>query len=366
MHRQRSTVDGPGVAGGLHDQRRAAVRAAAGADRRRADRLLGVASRPAIEPDPPLRREAGWLAVHAVTGIPVAIAVLVACVLVVGAPVATLAWWALPAGESFAYFVPITTWSRALTLPPVFGAVAAGTLWWVAPVLARWHARACRAVLAPSAAAVLTARVERLAATRADALDAHAAELRRIERDLHDGTQARLVTIAIQLGVAQRQRTIAPHLADQLVERARAGVEDALAELRGVARSVYPPILADRGLVGAVHALVADCPAQLRLRAGPLGRLPAAVEGAAYFVVAEALTNIAKHSQAAGGVVELGLASDRLVLVVSDDGTGGADESRGTGLAGIRRRVAALDGEATIASPRGGPTTIRVELPCAS
>jgi signal transduction histidine kinase len=346
---------------------RAAVGALAVAERRRAGHLLGVpAQRLAQEPGPPPRRELGWMVVHGIVGVPLASIVLVLWLLVLAAPLAAVTWWMLPPGETFAFVVPITTWQRALTVPPLVGACAVAALWWMGPVLARAHARACRAMLAPSPVSALHARVQQLTTTRAEALDAHAAELRRIERDLHDGAQARLVNVAIQLGVAQQKRAAAPQLADDLIEKARAGVENALAELRGVARSVYPPILADRGLLDAVHGLVADCPVPLDLNAGSLGRVPAAVEGAAYFVIAEALSNIAKHSTATGGAVAIERTGDRLVLKVTDDGVGGADERRGTGLAGIRRRVAAIDGNTTLTSAPGGPTTLRVELPCAS
>ena len=336
------------------------------ADRRRAGMLLGMPpAQLAAEPEPPLRRTVGWLAIHALTGLPLALVVWAASGLAGVGLLVPLLWWALPAGESFDFIVSVTSWTQALTWPLLFAAVAAAVLWWGVPLAARAQSGACRALLAPSTTALLTARVRELATTRAAALDEHAAELRRIERDLHDGAQARLVAIAIQLGVAQRERTDTPQLADQLIEKARTGVEDALVELRGVARGVYPPILADRGLPGAVRALVADCPVSLHLSVQPLGRLPAATEAAAYFVIAEALANIAKHSTAAGGAVDLGLADEHLVLTVTDDGIGGADEHRGTGLAGIRRRVAALDGQVNVTSPAGGPTTLRAELPCA-
>ena len=335
-----------------------AVRAAAAIERRRAGEFLGT---PADGPDPVRHRAVSWLALHALTGFPVAAVVWLLALVAVAGTLAPVLWWALPAGESFDFFVPVTSWPRALTGPPLIAVSALALLLWVVPPVARWQARACRAVLAPDTATLLGARVRELATSRAEALDAHAAELRRIERDLHDGAQARLVAITIQLGVAQRQ----PHLADGLISKARAGAEQALVELRAVARSAYPPILADRGLPGAIHALVADCPVPLRLRARPLGRLPAAVEGAAYFVIAEALTNVARHSGATGGTVELGPAGDCLALTVTDDGVGGAAEARGTGLAGIRRRVTALDGRVTVTSPLGGPTTVHAELPCA-
>jgi signal transduction histidine kinase len=353
-----------------------AVRAFAAAESRRAGRLLDRAIPDPPRPpaggwwdmvrDPAVRREIAWTALHAITGLPLAAGVVLSGVIAVGGLLTPMVWWVVPPDEAMTFLVPITNWAQALTVPPLLSAGAFVLLFWGVPAIARGHALLCRALLAPTATSRLTALVHELATTRADALDAHAAELRRIERDLHDGPQARLVAIAIQLGVAQRQRDTAPEIADALLEKARSGVEHVLVELRGVARGICPPILADRGLPGAVHALVADCPVPLALRIGPMGRLPAAVEGAAYFVIAESLANVAKHSGAAAGSVELDLAGDRLVLRIEDDGAGGADEQRGSGLSGIRRRVAALDGRVALASPLGGPTTLRAELPCVS
>ncbi|MBF9133133.1 sensor domain-containing protein [Plantactinospora sp. S1510] len=358
------------------------VRSLAGVEQRRAARLLDPDRRPAAHrrdpasPDrPPLGavlrdpatcRELLWLALHGTTGLPAAGCCLALGLFAVAGLATPLVWWIPPAEAPMTFVVPITDWPRALTLPPLVAIVSLTALRWAVPFAGTTLARIYRVLLAPSSRSRLTARVVELTATRAGAMDAHAAELRRIERDLHDGAQARLVAIAIQLAVAQRQRDAAPQVADQLVEKARAGVEDALAELREVVRSVYPPILADRGLPGAIHALAAACPVPLTARIAPLDRLPAAVETAAYFVIAEALTNIAKHSAASRAGLWLTHENDRLVLRITDNGVGGADESRGTGLAGIRRRAAALDGYADVSSPPSGPTELRVELPCAS
>jgi signal transduction histidine kinase len=337
----------------------------AGSERLRAGLLLGIPMRQLrTESYPVLQRSRLWLAVQAVTGFPIALVVWFMILVVVAGTLTPLLWWMMPEGESFAFFFQVTSWKRALTLPPLLAAAHFAVLRWWVPPLARAHARLCRAVLAPNIQEALGARLKVLAASRAEALDAHAAELRRIERDLHDGVQARMVAIVIQLGVAQRQRAAAPHLADELIEKARSGIEIALEELRSVARSVYPPILADRGLNGALHALVADCPVPVRLTIWTLARLPAAVEAAAYFVIAEALANIAKHSGATSGTVGLDATGDSLLLSITDNGSGGAHEGRGTGLIGIRRRVAALDGRMVLNSPVGGPTTLQAELPC--
>ncbi|WP_117669853.1 sensor histidine kinase [Micromonospora sp. MW-13] len=357
-----------------------ALGALADRERRRAGRLLGrpvpveprppVGSRAALlraaAGDPASYRSAAWLAVHAVGGPPLAAGVLLLWLLALGGLVAPLIWWAVPTGAPLTFVVPITSWGRALLVPPLLAGAALALLRWAVPAVAAAHARAALASFAPSARSRLVSRVAELSATRAGALDAHAAELRRIERDLHDGTQARLVAIAIQLGVAQGRRAVDPALADRLLGRARALVEETLTELRGVVRGIYPPILADRGLPGAVHALAADCPVPLTVRVAPLDRLPAALESAAYFVVAEALANIARHSGASGGDLRVEHWAGRLVVRVTDDGVGGARESAGTGLAGIRRRVAALDGRVELSSPTGGPTVLRAELPCGS
>ncbi|MDQ3789189.1 MAG: histidine kinase, partial [Actinomycetota bacterium] len=188
---------------------------------------------------------------------------------------------------------------------------------------------------------------------------------RRIERDLHDGTQNKLVAVAMHLGIAERALRRDPAAALPMVLKAQDAVSDALSGLRGVVRSIYPPVLSERGLDGAVAGLIASCGVPCSLTVTDLRRAPAAVESAAYFVVAEALTNVAKHSGATRCEVRLS-ARDHLTLEVWDDGHGGADEEHGTGLSGIRRRVTAFDGTMTLDSPVGGPTTLRVTLPMGS
>ncbi|MEU1750973.1 sensor histidine kinase [Micromonospora arida] len=356
------------------------IRSLARLERRRADRLLGpaipvesqvlcasqAAWLRAAAGDPATYRSALWLTVHAIAGVPLAAGVLLLWLLALGGLIVPLMWWAVPVEAPLTFVVPIRSWAQALLVPPLLGLAALALLRWAVPACAVAYAQAARVSFAPSSRSRLERRVTELTATRAGALDAHAAELRRIERDLHDGTQARLVAIAIQLGVAQRQRAADPALTDQLIERARTSVEAALTELRAVVRGIYPPILADRGLPGAVHALAADCPVPLTVRVTPLRRLPAALESAAYFVVAEALANITRHSRATGGDLRVEHQAGQLVVNVTDDGVGGAQSSTGTGLTGIRRRVAALDGTVELSSPIGGPTVLRVVLPCAS
>ncbi|MCD9879714.1 sensor histidine kinase [Streptomyces guryensis] len=234
----------------------------------------------------------------------------------------------------------------------------------IADLEARWS----EALLKPSPQALLAARVEALAATRADAIAAHGAELRRIERDLHDGAQARLVALSMRIGLAQRAYDRDPDAARKLLADAQDQAQEALTELRQVVRGIHPPILTDRGLVGAVRALASGSGLEVTVGVDGLEddgvRAPAAVEAAAYFTVAEALTNAAKHSGSKRATVQLERLPRGLRAVVRDEGLGGADETGGSGLLGIRRRVAALDGEVTMTSPMGGPTTIAVELPC--
>jgi signal transduction histidine kinase len=211
----------------------------------------------------------------------------------------------------------------------------------------------------------LTERVETLTETRRGALDVQAAELRRIERDLHDGAQARLVALSMQLGRAEEGLADRPEIA-ALVRQARSEATAANAELRDLARGIAPPVLADRGLVAAAESLGNRSPVPVTVDA-TLGRRPApVVESGAYFVVAESLTNVAKHAPDARATVTIRLEGDTLDLVVADDGPGGADLAAGSGLDGLRRRVAALDGKMDVASPAGGGTRIEVRLPCGS
>ncbi|MEY9962562.1 signal transduction histidine kinase [Streptacidiphilus sp. MAP12-16] len=223
------------------------------------------------------------------------------------------------------------------------------------------------ALLKPSPKARLAERVEELTATRAGAVAAHGAELRRIERDLHDGTQARLVSLSMRIGLAKRAYDRDPEAARKLLDDAQDQAEEALAELRHVVRAIHPPILTDRGLVGAVRALAASSGLDVTVRVDGLEdgpRAPAAIEAAAYFVVAEALTNAAKHSGSDRAEVRLARAPGGLTVSARDEGRGGADEASGSGMLGMQRRVAALDGTFTVTSPVGGPTVIEVELPC--
>jgi signal transduction histidine kinase len=208
----------------------------------------------------------------------------------------------------------------------------------------------------------LSERVDVLTRTRRGALDVQAAELRRIERDLHDGAQARLVALSMRLGRAEEGLADRPEMAE-LVREARADASAAIAELRDLARGIAPPILADRGLVAAVEGLGRRSAIPVTVEAEVPRRPPPVLETAAYFVVSEALTNVAKHAPAAEAKIEIDLDRERLRVVVSDDGPGGAD-AEASGLRGLRQRVEALDGTMAVESPLGAGTRIEVELPC--
>ena len=238
--------------------------------------------------------------------------------------------------------------------------------WWLPRgVLIRVHAYVACALLAPNERTTLAQRVQQLTQSRAETVDTSAAELRRIERDLHDGAQARLVALGMSLGLAEEQLERDPQHARALLAEARESSSLALSELRDLVRGIHPPVLADRGLAGAVQALALAAPLPIEVRAD-VPRLPAPVESAAYFAIAEAVTNVVKHSHANRAEVHLAHHDDRLEIVVVDDGAGGADESAGTGLRGIARRLSAFDGTLRVESPPGGPTVLAMVLPCAS
>jgi signal transduction histidine kinase len=209
-------------------------------------------------------------------------------------------------------------------------------------------------------------RVRRLTVTRVDAVDTATAELQRIERDLHDGAQARLVALGISLRATERLIRTNPDAAVALVVESRENSARALAELRSLVRGINPPVLAERGLGDAIRALVLDCPLPATADVKLPRRLPPPVETAAYFAVAEALANAVKHASARNVDVRAACTSGMLRIEVADDGTGGADPSRGTGLLGVERRLGTFDGVLAVSSPPGGPTIVVIELPCAS
>jgi signal transduction histidine kinase len=208
-------------------------------------------------------------------------------------------------------------------------------------------------------------RIEQLQSTRAGAVDQQDAELRRIERNLHDGAQAQLVALGMSIGMAEQKLASDPEGAQQLLAEARRGAREALEELRSLARGIHPPVLADRGLEAAIATLADRTPLKVHVVVDVDERPPGAVETAAYYVVAEALANVGKHAHAERVDIAVKREGDKLVVEITDDGTGGANAS-GNGLLGLARRVEALDGTLAVRSPAGGPTVVRAVMPCAS
>jgi signal transduction histidine kinase len=227
------------------------------------------------------------------------------------------------------------------------------------------HARWVALLLAPTRAAELALRVARLTQTRADAIDAQAAEIRRIERDLHDGAQARLVAVGLTLGAAEALVDTDPAEAKRLLAQARESSATALGELRALVRGILPPVLTERGLGDAVRAVALDSPLPVDVDVDLPGRFAAPVESAAYFSVCEALANAARHAGAERVWISIRYDAGRLRMVVRDNGRGGADPTRGTGLHGVQRRLGTFDGTLTLDSPAGGPTEVTMEVPCA-
>ena len=399
-----------------------------------------------------------FLPANIVTGLAIGLLLLIVVGNFALAAAATPFWWAFPASDRPRLFadVFIGDWATALTLG-LLQLIVLGALAYLGfPIVARAQARMCVALLAPSREQRLAERVAELTRTRAGVLDAHGAELRRIERDLHDGTQARLVAIAMHLDLARKSLPAeTPPLVDRLLREAHDNSEEAMTELRDVIRGIHPPILTDRGLSGALAALTARCPIPTSLHLDDSERVPAAVESVVYYAVAEALTNVTRHSRATEADVVIRRDGTHLQAEITDNGIGGArlpehppvpetdrdaaaaaaagaaagagargaaravarardrawawagdtassgdgdtagrdagtasgdtgtasrdtgtadgdagtartgaGETAGTGLAGIRDRVAALDGRLTVDSPVGGPTTIALEVPC--
>ncbi|WP_426511463.1 sensor histidine kinase [Dactylosporangium sp. McL0621] len=250
-----------------------------------------------------------------------------------------------------------------LSVPFQGALIAAGVLYaapWVQWALARYD----QSLLGPTSRSVLAQRVNRLTETRTQVVDAQAAELRRIERDLHDGAQARIVALGMSLGMAEDIVLHDPAAAQRLIAEAREASGLALAELRHLVRGIHPPVLAERGLVGGLRALALTLPLPVVVEGDLPGRPEAPVESALYFAVAEALANVVKHSGAGAAWVSLSYLGGFLYCSVSDDGVGGAAPRAGSGLAGVERRLAVFDGVLRVDSPPGGPTVLTMELPC--
>ncbi len=317
--------------------------------------------------DPWVRRELAFVVIHGTSGFGLGVIGLSLPLTAVQYLLFPSYFWLLPPDEST---VGIVFWRvdgliDALLVALMGVAWLAGSIA-LGPGMARLQALPGRRLLAPPPDVDMSLRIVELTATRAAALNAHAAELRRIERSLHDGAQNRLVAVTVLLGAARRALVRDPMRAVEVLDRAHDAAELALAELRAVVRGILPPVLDDRGLAGALDGLAAGSAVPCTVDVDVPGRCAASVEATTYFVVAEALTNVARHSGANTVAVTVHRRADRLRVTVTDDGRGGAEQGHGSGIDGIRRRVEAHDGLFTLTSPPGGPTTILVELPCGS
>jgi signal transduction histidine kinase len=237
---------------------------------------------------------------------------------------------------------------------------------WIARAVAGAEGRLASGLLGPSERAALVNRVDELRARREQLVDVVEAERRRIERDLHDGAQQRLVALAMNLGMAKEKFDKDPEAARALVQEAHAEAKLAMVELRNLARGIHPAVLSDRGLDAALSSLAGRAPVPVAVDVSVAERPPPAIETIAYFVVAEALTNIARHAGASRAAVSVARQNGHLKVEITDNGIGGADAGRGTGLAGLVDRVTSVDGTLHINSPAGGPTILTVELPCGS
>lgn len=305
--------------------------------------------------DPATWRDLCWTAVNATAGLLLSLT-----------PGAVAAYGALNMLQGLLALPGLPGGARTAAELLLRGAVLAALGLWSAPALLRRYGLLARLVLAGPGTNELNRRITHLTQTRAETIDASAAEIRRIERDLHDGTQARLVAIGMALDAAEQLLGTQPDTARELLRDARGNSAQALAELRGLVRGIHPPVLADRGLTDAVRTLALEAPLPVSVHSDLTGRLPAPVESAAYFTVSELLANVAKHARATSASVRIRAGERLLAITVADDGYGGAELSAGTGLRGLQRRLAAFDGTLAIDSPPGGPTAITLELPCAS
>jgi signal transduction histidine kinase len=315
--------------------------------------------------DPATWRDLRWLPVDMTAGFVTALlpAVLLFYPLE-GFAIAAGLWRVLDGADGYWYgFVRVHDQTSA------FGAAALGLVLlflahFLTPRLLHVHFRLTRAVLG-SNQGELAERVRVLTETRRDAVDSSAAELRRIERDLHDGAQARLVAVGMDLGTIEALLDKDPAQAKELIAQVRKSSVEALTELRELVRGIHPPVLAERGLGDAVRALALRLPVLTEVSVNLPGRTEAPVESAAYFAVSEVLTNAVKHSGADRIWVDLHRADGMLRAIVTDNGKGGAVIGAGSGLAGVERRLGTFDGVLAVSSPAGGPTMVTMEIPCA-
>jgi signal transduction histidine kinase len=317
--------------------------------------------------DPAVWRDLAYLLLLPLVGA-AEFAIVVAAFALPAVTLALPAWLfiAFPEGVPLGQGLRIDTPLEALIVGVIALPISALAAYSMVTGASRAHVGLVGALLGPSRRARLVERVEELTESRSRAVRAALAERRRIERDLHDGAQQRLVSLAMELGMAKEKMSRDPEAARKLLEEAHGEAKRALAEIRDLVRGIHPAVLSDRGLDAAISALAGRCPVPVVASVELDGRPPEAVETTAYFVVAEALANVAKHSGASEAQVAVWherKPEERLVVEVVDDGKGGADPGAGTGLAGLRDRLAALDGRLFVESPTGGPTHVWAELP---
>ncbi|MEU7281902.1 sensor domain-containing protein [Streptomyces sp. NPDC045431] len=316
--------------------------------------------------DPATWRDLGWLLMDLTVGFVTAF--LPPALLVYGVHGLLLPaglWMPLSDGEgrNWYTFVPVTGWGTAF-LAALVGAGLLALCSRVGRPLLCFHFVLSRALLGPPREVELIQRIDRLTETRHEALDASAAELRRIERDLHDGAQARLVAMGMSFGTIEMLMDKDPQQAKALLAEARKSSAEALSELRDLVRGIHPPVLAERGLPDAVRALALRMPMTVEIDIDLPGRAEDPIESAVYFAVSEILTNAAKHSGANHLWITIHHSDGLLRASVTDNGRGGAVAGAGSGLSGIEQRVGAFDGVVAVSSPAGGPTTVTLEIPC--
>jgi signal transduction histidine kinase len=329
--------------------------------------------------DPATWRDLLWLLVDAVAGFVTALLPVALIAYGIEGLVLLAGLWHAVAGDYWYAFIPVSGFGSAV-LCAVLGTALLALGFLANPALLRVHFVLARALLAPTREARLEQRVRRLSETRHDAVDASAAELRRIERDLHDGAQARLVAMGMDLGAALALIEKDPESAKALLAQARSSSAAALTELRDLVRGIHPPVLAERGLADAAEALALRCGVPVETDIDLPGRYGEPVEAAAYFAIGEVLTNAAKHSGARRVWLDLHFApapghgddggapgvGGALRIAATVDGRGGADLDAGSGLRGVERRLARFDGILAVSSPPGGPTMVTMEIPAGS
>jgi signal transduction histidine kinase len=322
----------------------------------------------AVTRDPQTWKDFGWLVLNSIVGFALALAALTVTALVAGYIAMPLWWWAIPDPHTQygtlnlgIYTVTSTGWALVST---AIGLVLAPLALVLNHGVAKGHAALAGLILGPSESQRLNARVQELASSRAGAVEAATEQLERIERDLHDGAQARLVALAMELGMAEEILARDPEAARASVRKARDDALGALGELRDLSRGLRPAMLQERGLSSAIEALAQRCPIAVEVHfSGPVERTPEPVQTAVYFVAAEALTNAAKHGGGASARMTIERDTDAMTVTILDDGAGGANPS-GSGLSGLDKRLRALDGRLDVISPPGGPTAVRAVIPC--